>query len=45
MYDVAARNILRGGVHYRDVFDTNLPGIVWLMAAIRSAKGDNELLA
>ena len=36
LYDVAARNILRGGVHYRDVFDTNLPGMVWATAAIRS---------
>lgn len=39
LYDVAARNILRGGVHYRDVFDTNLPGMVWLTAAIRSISG------
>ena len=37
LYDVAARNVLRGGIHYRDVFDTNLPGIVWLMAGIRSS--------
>ena len=29
LYDVAARNLLAGGVHYRDVFDTNLPGFVW----------------
>ena len=34
LYDVAARNLLRGGVHYRDVFDTNLPGFVWLLTAI-----------
>ncbi len=39
LYDVAARNILRGGVHYRDVFDTNLPGMPWLMAAFRVAFG------
>ena len=39
LYDVAARNILRGGVHYRDVFDTNLPGMVWATAAIRSIAG------
>jgi hypothetical protein len=32
---MAARSILRGGVHYRDVFDTNLPGIDWAMAAVR----------
>ena len=35
LYDLAARTILRGGVHYRDVFDTNLPGIAWAMAAVR----------
>jgi hypothetical protein len=39
LYDLAVRNVLRGGVHYRDVFDTNLPGIVWAMAAIRAAFG------
>ncbi|MDB5313491.1 MAG: hypothetical protein JWO38_7693, partial [Gemmataceae bacterium] len=39
LYDVAARNVLRGGVHYRDVFDTNLPGVVWAMAAIRATCG------
>ena len=39
LYDVAARNILRGGVHYRDVFDTNLPGMVWATAAIRTTSG------
>jgi hypothetical protein len=35
LHDMAARSILRGGVHYRDVFDTNLPGIDWAMAAVR----------
>jgi len=35
LYDVAARNILSGGVHYRDVFDTNMPGFVWLLALVR----------
>jgi hypothetical protein len=39
LYDVAARNLLWGGVHYRDVFDTNLPGFVWIMALIRGALG------
>ena len=39
LYDVAARNLLRGGVHYRDVFDTNLPGFVWMLTAIRWAFG------
>lgn len=39
LHDMAARSILRGGVHYRDVFDTNLPGIDWAMALIRSLFG------
>lgn len=39
LHDMAARSILRGGVHYRDVFDTNLPGIDWCMALIRGACG------
>jgi len=34
-YDICSRNLLRGGVHYRDTFDNNLPGIVWLQASIR----------
>ncbi len=41
LYQMAARNILRGGVHYRDIFDTNLPGFVWVMAALRLAFGDS----
>ncbi|WP_439621532.1 hypothetical protein [Gemmata sp.] len=39
LYDLAARNVLTGGVHYRDVFDTNLPGFVWLLACIRAVIG------
>jgi hypothetical protein len=39
LYDVCARNILSGGVHYRDVFDNNFPGIVWLHVLIRSLLG------
>jgi hypothetical protein len=35
LHDMVARTILRGGVLYRDVFDTNLPGIDWAMAALR----------
>src|SRR4051812_34634937 len=38
-YDVGARNLLEGGIHYRDIADNNLPGMVWLHAAIRSALG------
>lgn len=39
LYDLAARNILWGGVHYRDIFETNLPGMVWLHLGIRSLFG------
>jgi hypothetical protein len=39
LHDMAARSVLRGGVHYRDVFDTNLPGIDWAMAAVRALFG------
>lgn len=38
-YDVIARTLLRGGVLYRDVFDTNLPGMPWALAAVRAALG------
>ncbi len=38
-YDICSHNLLRGGVHYRDTFDNNLPGIVWLQAGIRSLIG------
>jgi hypothetical protein len=38
-YDVCARNVLQGGVHYREVFDTNLPGMVWLHMAVRTLLG------
>jgi hypothetical protein len=34
-YDICSRSLLQGGVHYRDTFDNNLPGIVWLQAGIR----------
>lgn len=39
LHDLAVRAMLRGGVHYRDVFDTNLPGIDWAMAAVRLVFG------
>jgi hypothetical protein len=35
LYDMAAANLLRGGLHYRDVFDTNLPGFVWCLTLIQ----------
>ena len=39
LYDLAAQNVLHGGVHYRDVFDTNLPGFVWALAAVQAVFG------
>jgi hypothetical protein len=39
LYDLAARNLLQGGIAYRDIFDTNLPGMVWLHAGIRALFG------
>ncbi len=39
LYDIAARNVLTGGVHYREVFDTNLPGMVWLHMLVRTLFG------
>jgi hypothetical protein len=39
LYDLAARNVLRGGVAYRDIFDTNLPGPLWLHMLVRAAFG------
>jgi hypothetical protein len=39
LYDVCARNVLAGGVHYRDVFDTNLPGMLWLHLLVRGLLG------
>ena len=38
-HDVSAWNILHGGVHYRDVFETNLPGMVWAHCLFRSQFG------
>ncbi len=39
LYDLAAKNILSGGVHYRDLFDTNTPGFVWLLSGLRAVVG------
>ncbi|MBN9523066.1 hypothetical protein J0H58_31890, partial [bacterium] len=42
LYDVAARTILSGGTHYKDVFDTNPPGFVWLLCGVRSLLGTSS---
>jgi hypothetical protein len=44
LYDMAVRNLLRGGVHYRDIFDTNLPGFVWLLTGLRWAFGPSAVV-
>jgi hypothetical protein len=38
-YDICIRTWQRGGVLYRDVFDNNLPGIIWLQAGVRLLVG------
>ncbi|MBN9120776.1 MAG: hypothetical protein J0I06_16775 [Planctomycetes bacterium] len=44
LYQMAARNLLHGGVHYRDLFDTNLPGFVWAMTALSAVFGPNAVV-
>jgi hypothetical protein len=34
LYQMAARNLLHGGTHFKDLFDTNLPGFVWVTTAL-----------
>ncbi len=43
LYQLAARNILHGGIHYQDVFDTNLPGYVWIITGLYALFGDSTL--
>jgi len=43
LYDVGARAILAGGLHYRDVFDTNTPGYVWLLTLLRAVLGNSTI--
>ncbi len=39
LYDLATRTILDGGTHYRDLFDTNLPGFIWILCGVRTCFG------
>jgi hypothetical protein len=39
MYDLCARGIERGQVHYRDQVETNFPGVVWIHLAVRAVAG------
>lgn len=41
LYQMAARNLLQGGTHYKDVFDTNLPGFVWVLTLIQWVFGES----
>jgi len=40
---MAARNLLHGGTHYKDLFDTNLPGFVWAMTVLRWLFGSSVI--
>ncbi|MCA9008191.1 MAG: hypothetical protein KDB01_00520 [Planctomycetaceae bacterium] len=45
LYDLQARNVLGGGVMYRDILEPNLPGAVWIHLLIRSIVGwSSELM-
>jgi hypothetical protein len=39
MYDVVARRVLKGDVHYQDLLETNFPGIVWVHMAVHTLFG------
>ncbi len=39
LYDVHARSVLDGAVAYRDIFEPNFPGVLWIHMGIRSAFG------
>lgn len=43
LYQMAARNILHGGTHYRDLFDTNMPGFVWVITALYAVFGPSAI--
>ncbi len=42
LYDLQARNVLNGGVAYRDLFEPNLPGAVWVHVFVRSVLGSSS---
>ena len=41
LYDMAVREIRQCGTHYQDVFDTNPPGFVWALTAVRVLFGES----
>ena len=42
LYDIEARKLVEGGVLYRDYFEANLPGIVWVHVFVRAIIGDSS---
>lgn len=38
-FDILARNLMRGGVAYRDILGNNLPGMIWVHLAVRDLVG------
>ncbi|HEV3439581.1 MAG TPA: hypothetical protein VG122_19610 [Gemmata sp.] len=42
LHEISARNMLAGGVHYRDVLDTNPPGFGWMLCAVRVLFGPSS---
>jgi hypothetical protein len=38
-WDLCARTVREGGVFYRDAFENNLPGMLWLHLAVRAVVG------
>ena len=43
MYDLQALNWLHGGMLYRDILEPNLPGVIWLHAAVRWTLGTSSM--
>ncbi len=42
LYDLQAQTLRQGGVLYRDILEPNLPGVVWIHAAVRSVLGTSS---
>lgn len=42
LFDLEARNLLDGGVLYRDVQEVNLPGVIWVQALVRWLLGNSS---
>jgi hypothetical protein len=42
LHQLSARSMLSGGVHYRDLFDTNPPGFGWMMCGVQVTLGQSS---